>query len=138
MSCSISVNCYFLLLQGLKKRKESILEILISRCGFTWLKDDFTFFFHQPTQNEGTVTTATVRKGLAEFGTVNQLERYLFFCAFVAYKVFLKHCSLLPWILFRQADCPPKSPQSPSFLTEVICSHESIYIAGQYLVNFQH
>lgn len=55
---------------------------------------------------EETVTTATVRKGLAEFGTVNQLE--------------------------RQADCPPKSPQSPSFLNEVICSHESIYIAGRY------
>ncbi|XP_015771617.1 PREDICTED: putative tRNA pseudouridine synthase Pus10 isoform X3 [Acropora digitifera] len=55
---------------------------------------------------EETVTTATVRKGLAEFGTVNQLE--------------------------RQADCPPKSPQSPSFLAEVICSHESIYIAGRY------
>ena len=33
---------------------------------------------------------------------------------------------------FRLADCPPQSAALPIELSEVVCSHDSIYIAGVY------
>ncbi|KAJ7375870.1 Putative tRNA pseudouridine synthase Pus10 [Desmophyllum pertusum] len=53
-----------------------------------------------------TVTAAGVKKACAELTTVNLLKRV--------------------------ADCPPKSAQSPSELSEITCSHDSIHIAGRY------
>ena len=45
-------------------------------------------------------------------------------------------CSLDFNFHFRLTDCPPKLSHSPSELSEVTCSHDSIYIAGLYSVNF--
>ncbi|XP_078355830.1 tRNA pseudouridine synthase Pus10-like, partial [Oculina patagonica] len=53
---------------------------------------------------EGTATAAGVKRALAELTTVDQLKGVV--------------------------DCPPKSPQSPSELSEITCAHDSIYIAG--------
>ena len=33
---------------------------------------------------------------------------------------------------FRLADCPPQPAALPIELSEVVCSHDSIYIAGVY------
>lgn len=45
-------------------------------------------------------------------------------------------CSLGLNFHFRLTDCPPKLSHSPSELSEVTCSHDSIYIAGLYSVKF--
>ncbi|XP_068681531.1 tRNA pseudouridine synthase Pus10-like isoform X1 [Montipora foliosa] len=58
------------------------------------------------TSPEGILTRSAVKKALAEITTVHQLKRL--------------------------AECPPKSLNSPSILSEVMCSHESIFIAGRY------